>query len=294
MKRWNEIIKIIKISFAFLFVIAICFFSFREDSVCKSVQKMSTEERFFLEYFFRALLLYEGGAHVLTGKKPAALGDFFSPELEKVIFFGNRLLKKEILLKKGYETWKKYQDLFPMTRYVLICNEDKNEELFHILLVHREKFLGEVARNIEDFRRVLGAHMTPELILSSIIQKKESCYEALNQHSALEGIILGFGKHNSWLFYRRDLLDNRNFDFKYIPKKHELIENEINKINGKLKCLNSERNKLYFAALPRFLFDPEDTETRDLLLKYTQSRKEFTRHYRKGNFLEGILRELTS
>lgn len=289
-----KLLKTLKVSFAFLFVIAICFFLFREDSVCKSVRKMSTEERFFLDYFFRALLLREGGAHVLMGTKPAVVGDFFAPELDKTMFFGNRFLKKDTLLKKGYETWKKYQDLFPMTRYVLICNEDKSGELFHILLVHREKFLGEVGRNIEDFRRVLGAHMTPELVLSSIIQKKASCYEALNQHSALEGIILGFGKHNSWLFYRRDLLDNRNLDFQYIPKKHELIENEINKINGKLQFFNSERNKLYFAALPRFLFDREDAETQDLLQKYFQSRREFTRHHRKGNFLEEILRELTS
>jgi hypothetical protein len=287
----------ILISWFVLTVVVICFvwnFSLRGDSINNTLRKMSAAERFFLDYFFRELLLKEGGAYVLSGTKPAALGDFFSPKLDQILFYGNRFFKKEVILKKGYDTWNKYRNFFPMTRYVIVCNSDKNGELFHVIFINRERFCREIMGNIEDFKNVLGSNITPESVLKKIIEDSKSCYEVLDYHSGLEGVILGFGKHNAWLFHRRDLLSNRNGDYRLVPKKHELIEKELNIINEKFESPYQMKSKLLFATMPCFFYDSQHAETAELNEKYSQDRKEFTRLCRTGNFLEIVLRKLTS
>ena len=55
----------------------------RQDGVVAALSRIPSDEKWFLDYFFRQLILVDGGAYVLYGSKPAVLGDFFSPTLEK-------------------------------------------------------------------------------------------------------------------------------------------------------------------------------------------------------------------
>jgi hypothetical protein len=60
------------------------------------------------------------------------------------------------------------------------------------------------------------------------MEKKYLC-EVINHHQALLGMLLGYGRHNAWLFHRRDVLE-----YGFIPKRLELFEKEIQQINEKL------------------------------------------------------------
>ena len=265
-----------------------------DKNVAIALKKIPNEERVFLDYFFRELMLTDFLAYVLYGTKPAALAGYFGPQ-----YYFYRLFwissKKDILFKKGFEIWKKYEHLFPHTNYILLHRKiDCQEDLFHVLLINKKRFLKEVEENLEDFKRVMGNQITPEIVLKKFITEEKSLYDTVNQHSALEGLLLGFGSHNSWLFYQRDILQNRNEDFQYVPRRVDLYQNDLDQINEQLEYPVHEKCELNFVSLPCFLYDSSHQETEEFLAKYKEQRKKFMNKYQKGDFLEETLKKLIS
>ncbi len=267
--------------------------SIRDEDVCVSLKNIPPNEQWVLEYFFRQLLLRDGGAYVLNGTKPAALGDFGPPSLREVPFFGWRFFRTNSLLKKGCETWKKYQHLFPHGNYTILCLEDQKSNGCHIALINNKQFICIIEENIEDFRAVLGSKMSASSLLEGLAKKEQTLYQLLQDHSGLLGIILGYGKHNASLFYQRALIENQINTCQFAPKKFDLIEAKFNALNVKLQPVNQTKpSKLLFALSPAFIFDPHHPETQKLLTQYTRQKKEFTTAYGRGNFLETTLRNL--
>lgn len=295
MRYGDARLKMIKIGIAFLCLltmIAGIFFSLRmlspkEDAVCKALRKIPPDEKWFLDYFFRNLLLRDGAACVLNGCKPAGVSSFFGPEYYKsTILWGG--FKRSTLFRKGHEIWKKYQHLFPSSNYCFCYYEDKEEDELDVFLINKNFFLSSVTSHIEEFKKVLGSSITPARLLDLIIDKKKSLTEILNHDRTLLGIILGYGKHNASLFHRRYVLENA------FIKRHDLLEKEIKKINERLQSHHNEKSHLLFSFLPNFVCDPTHPETQELHNGYIQQRKEFNELYRNGNFLEVTLKKITS
>lgn len=262
--------------------------SLRKDIVSIALEKMTSDEKWLLDFFFRNHLLRDSGAFVLKGCKPVGLSDFLGPKyyLPTIHWRGYR---RSTLFKRGYEIWKKYQHMFPSIHYcICYCEDDDDDQGFDVYLINRKNFLNIVSENIEEFKSALGSTITPETLLEKMIYEEKPLTEILHGNAKLLGIILGYGKHNSQLFHRREMLKKG-----FIPKKLDLVKQEIAVINKKLQFHNYQRNHLIFAALPTFVFDPMHRETQELHGKYKQERKEFTILYKNGNFLETTLRMLT-
>jgi len=263
--------------------------SLKKDTVSIALKEMTSDEKWFLDFFFRNHLLRDSGAFVLKGCKPVGLSDFLGPEyyLPTIHWRGYR---RSALFKRGYEIWKKYQHMFPSINYCICYREDEedDDQGFYVYLINKKNLLNIVSENIERFRFNLGTDVTPEILLEKIINEKKLLTEILHGNAELLGIILGYGKHNSQLFYRRETLKKE-----FIPKKLNLVEEEIAEINKKLQFHNHQRNHLIFASLPTFVFDPMHQGTQELNDKYKQQRKEFTNLYKNGDFLETTLRVLT-
>lgn len=275
------------------------YFSFKfphrpEDNVIRvALSNIPSDEKWALDYFFRSLLLRDGGAYVLNGTKPATVGDFGAPSLREVAFFGWRLFRTSVLLKRGYEIWMKYRHLFPHSNYAILCLENKEFDRFHIVLVNKKRFACVIEENLNEFRAVLGPGMTTEALLDELAKEKQSLYQLLNDHSGLLGIILGYGKHNAWLFYQREQIESQIDTCQFLPKRFDLMESELNALNGKFQLVDQKRkSRLLFASSPSFVFDPQHPETQELLAQYKQQRKELTEFYGNGSFLEIALRKL--
>jgi len=264
--------------------------SFKKDAVSIALGEMTSDEKWFLDFFFRNHLLRDSGAYVLKGCKPVGLSDFLGPKyyLSTVYWRG---YKRSVLFKKGYEIWKKYQHMFPSISYCICYRKDEedDDQGFDVYLINKKNVLSVVSKNIEEFQAHLGPDITPEILLEKIINEGKPLTEILHGNAELLGMILGYGKHNSQLFYRREILKKE-----FTPKKLDLIAEEIAEINKKLQCRSHRRNHLIFASLPTFVFDPTHQETQELNDKYEQQRKEFTNLYKNGKFLETTLRVLTS
>ena len=295
LRRGDEL-KIIKNRTSLLFLACIiggAFFLLRllppkEIAISKILSKIPLEEKWFLDYFFRTLLLKDSGAFVLNGTKPAGCSDFLGPQYHQYTIHW-RGYNKSTLFRKGYETWKKYEHLFPSTSFCFSYYEDTDDDLIDVTLINKSLFLKAISDNIEDFKAVLGSDITPEILLEKIISKQAPLEKVLNHHPCLIGIVLGFGKHNSSLFYRRSLLE-KEFNL----KKQDLIEQEVDKLKEKQQFSDCKSDILLFSSLPRFAFDPTHPETQELHNKYTQQRKKFTNLHQHGTFLEVTLKNLVS
>jgi hypothetical protein len=265
----------------------------KEDAICRALREIPQNEKWFLEYFFRNLLLREGGACVLSGSKSAVESSFLCPQYYQstIHWMG---YNNSTLVKKGYEIWKKYQHLFPSSNYFFCDGGGWGNEGMDVFLINKKSFTRVIAKSIEDFKNVLGPNITPEEILDRIINGRKYLCEVINHHQALLGILFGYGRHNAWLFHRRDVLE-----YEFIPKRLDLFEKEIEQINEKLRVKSCKRRDyrrdyLTFSSLPTYASDPTHPETRELHAGYRQQRKKFTHLYKHGNFLEVTLRRITS
>lgn len=256
-------------------VACLCYNLPKKDNVSQVLSKMSFEEKVFLEYFFRELLLKDNGIYVLNGAKPAAITGYFDNQYYFDRLFWNSF-KRDVLLKRGIEVWKKYACQIPTNHYSILCTENREENGFQILLMNNERFLRELSS--EDFVKEVTSASE---VLAKLVNEKKVLSEAVNNHAALEGILLGFGRHNSWLFYQREIEN-----YGYIPKKMN-----SKGVSKKLQFPTNEPNQLLFTRLPCYLSETGHPESDALKKDYLRQRKELTRFYRDGNFLEKVLRK---
>ena len=128
-------------------------------------------------------------------------------------------------------------------------------------------------------------------------------------HSALIGLLYGFGRANAHLYYKIDqlrgeiqkwLLPPFNFlaqDFS-APPEFQVLQNEYAESLGRLKPFPPEEDPLCLSTLtafplPCFGADLTHPETEQIMEYYTKVRQEVVHAYSQGDFLEVTLCKFT-
>lgn len=244
-------------------------------SIEATLSSMSKEDYAALDCFFRRMLLQDQFAYVLFGDKPVALSDYSIydgsyPSMGELVV---SLCRANIQRKYGCTVWEKYKNHFRMKNYLLLTQEDESNNCVSIVIINKKNFLRKFNQNSDIFCRILGKEMTGKKLLQQIeiegILKKET----LNNSEELLGILLGFGKKNSWLYQREQEFE--------IEKQTQLIQDPV-------------KTSFLFMKFIAFRVDPNDPETKELKKKYTKQRKEITKIYRENKFLETTLKRLCS
>lgn len=139
------------------------------------------------------------------------------------------------------------------------------------------------------FQRKLGRSVTPDKILYQLESAEDVLEDILKGNEDLLGILLGFGKHNSQLYQKRQNLDKIRgqppFDFNKVK--------EIYKI--KLTSFLHESHDdplLQFIQLPYFVEDRNHPESIQVREKYITTQKKLCNIYSEGRFLEITLEAL--
>lgn len=276
-----------------------------EDLSTKSIpeilQKMPIKEKERLEYFFRYFFVVEFLGYVLFGQKPCAISSHYRtlgslsnihPHVIMSFFVPSNLRRK-----KGYEVWLKYKDLFPMDNFVF--KEEINpwtKEDTLVLVLNKQFFIKTVKENLSDFEGVLNKKIDPEAFFEEA-KEKPLLSDVLKFHEGLIGIICGYGRDNSWQFYKEKSGLTDKFILKS-PWKNNSVYRHIKRLIGFIGCINQLLGRfsqdLNLTFLPRFKAIEGTAETEQLTSRYVECRKMMIDFYRGKDFLETTLNLLSA
>jgi FKBP-type peptidyl-prolyl cis-trans isomerase len=175
-----------KAFFIFIFYIGSC-----------NALELSSNQGVVLEKFFRIMVENSEAGYVLYNKKPVCihgyhLKDHFTQEndfhLESVC------IKEGALILKEFGLTSHDADII-----IHVYNDEDSlaNNSVHLLFINKKLFIETVQESIALFQYVLGPDITPEALLSQLIDPNKNFHSVLKDDKALIGILLGFGTQNS-------------------------------------------------------------------------------------------------
>ncbi len=291
-----------------VFILVPCFFYIRnwnKEAIDIKLKKISQYERKHLDLFFRSCFARDGLGYTLFGDKPMTVVGYSRPKsTSKNIddFFDSifsSFSSENLWRYCGWEIFHKYKDYFPITKYGIVkCKNFIENDYTAILFINKKNVLETITTHLADFKMVLGQKITPEKLLEKILHSDDVFGDTLKNHQGLIGTLLGYGRHNAWLFHRREelepLIGLRRFSLKKIPE--QTSKEELNSLNQKLQIFD-DRGILDFnfliLSLPGFAADSDAGETKQLKVKYERQYRDIIHRFQEGDFLEITLKQLT-
>ncbi|MGE0198885.1 MAG: hypothetical protein AB7S94_09040 [Simkaniaceae bacterium] len=256
-------------------------FLFSAHSKESLLETLSTEEKCVLSSFFKTLLVDSEGGFVLLGEKPMCVEGVFSEE-NIIVSLGNKLHKKSIYLKKGYQIWEKFNTNEKNQNIFLRMSDVYSDQWKEIALINKKHFLRVVEENLPLFQYVLGPNTTPENLFDEYMQTKVSIGKLLKEDRVLIGMILGFGTQNALMGSRLENLEEQqaseqSLGFSSLEEEHLKLKKE-----AKLSTTFSQ------AKIPLFLaFDNNETES--LVTNYAKTSQKIEKLLTSENFLTEVL-----
>ena len=191
--------------------------------------------------------------------------------------------------QRGWEVWQKYKHLFPIEKYVFVQQGDLDiPEMTTIFLVNKKAMLSTINRHFKEFRKVLGKDFNLSKIMGSFSKKTNTFDKNIKHHPALLGILLGYGKRNSWRYWeigelRMQAKTNQSINCKLVNAQATFAPI--------FKEPYPELGRPIF--LPMFMCDQKTEKNKKLRKKYQQQRIDIDRKYQGNDFLEVTLMKLT-
>lgn len=242
----------------------------------KTTINMSRWEAGFLESFFRHSICCDQWGYTLFGCKPLAFSG-------KSRFFSSlaSILPPEYCMRKG---WKVLQKLHLSHPNFAIWSEkaswSKNVDCIYI--AHR-KSISEVLRLYnQDFCELAHHDYIDADELFQNIPKHSLMRDKLNQNETLLGILLGYGRDNSYLFC------NKMVNHKDLNIWDQEIEQPIIKRCFK-KLITFRDPEISDMLFPQFIGNKNSEETSTLKHRYLEVRQKIIDYYYGKSFLETTL-----
>lgn len=283
----------------------------------KSLKSLNSEEKLYLESFFRTMLTNSEGGFVLTGSKPVCMEGILSPDKIHVRQIGTKSHRRSVDLCEGYRIWKKYFESIPSQKLIICCKDHPDHmysDWIHLMWINPQKLIEVVQNNLPLFQYVLGPQVTPTSFLNYLTDPSQD----IPHDYTLTGIFLGFGSQNALYYRRLELIQKQIFSRENPPFN---LKNERLKIPnlGYLGCENIEAFdtepafsystlreeyesleemgtssvEIFPSSLfkiPLFAVYKKDQETVDILSRYQMDKKMIENLLLKPDFLEQTLK----
>lgn len=247
-----------------------------QSPVQQELSSIPIHDRITLEKFFQIFVTADGLGYTLFGNKPICLTAYFAP-----VPLGNRLRGcYSDSIKRGWETWQKYEKHFPHPRYLIFEESEKiDDTVVHtIYVLDKIKVITTINQHHVLFQKELGRRMDAENILSSIEQSHTLAI--LNHHEGLLGILLGYGEESAMKYHQRNLVWESG-----LPLSYE--EGDLQPTTALLPHF------IYPTIQPiHFVGNLKSPEVISILKQNLKEREYLLETYSKGNFLEITLAQL--
>jgi hypothetical protein len=244
--------------------------------------RMSRREARRLDYFFRKLMIKQPFAFTLIGSKPVSMTSFrnsltpFSPSNYRFVL--------------GRRTWEKYKHHFIQGKIRYWTEKDLSMEGISLIVIADFEQLNEIVHeHQQDFEEVLS-----EGNLDKLLQIRPFFSKALQNHDALIGMVLGFGKKNSWLYHRKFKdyfkwkIEEKLDSSRHLPSIWGgVIEQQARNLFMKSWTLRTWTAE--DMILPSLVGDPDSEESKLLKQKYLTTREALIAFYKDKPFLEATL-----
>ena len=253
----------------------------REGAVHTLSLPVKDKKRLFC--FMRLLFAEDNFAYTLLGSKPVSWACYEKPlPFVNLSTFHGSLKEYSRTLRIGWKTWSKYRHLFPSTLFWAEGLKSSSGWV-SILIVNEEQFDQVVRNHKQDFQDVLQREIMDGFQLLQEAKDHSLIKKVLKGHQALIGIVLGYGRDNSWEFMKR--AEKREF-FKWVwDEKDEEIPGKIyTKLGGRNieECLERE-------SCPSFAGYPHSEESMALKKEYLLTQQKIIHYYKDKDFLEATL-----
>lgn len=281
---------------------------------------ITSDEKKELSAFFEEIILKDSFGYTIFGDKPISFAAY-----NTATYIDNFDDCSFLVLERGGEIWKKYADLFPNSNFIFKFESFVKDGRQEIYLINKKAVYSVVSDHIEIFKKNLGDDdFSPEKLLLALENKDTTIQGILHDNEGLFGILLGFGYKNSFAFQRKyevisaiqymllhplslplgnEAMLQEHFllltmrmpassSVKYeniTISTCESLFNEFLTLKKELKSFHDKQSSLELFSLPSFMALSNDSETQVLLENYTKTRREMTRAYSHGNFLEVTL-----
>lgn len=236
-----------------------------------------------LFYFMRELFAEDSFAYTILGSKPVSWETYQnSLPFVNLPKFLDSFSRYHRTLRLGWKTWLKYRHLFPSTIFFAESSK-RHPESVSILIINEEQFNHIVNSNKQDFQNVLQREIVDGFQLLRESMDRSLMNEVLEGHQALMGIVLGYGRNNSWAFLEKS-------------KKHEPLgwvweETNEEKSEEILQYTSSTdiENCIAPQSLPSFAGIPNTEESMALKREYLLTKQKVIDYYKDKDFLEATL-----
>lgn len=189
----------------------------------------------------------------------------------------------------GWKTWKKYETHFSHPCFSIVKENRKNGDSL-LVFINNMEFKRTIASYKGDFDAILQRSIEPDQVLSDA-ESQPLFSGVLQNNDFLIGILLGYGRENSWLYYLNHQLpaSSKKMTSFVEPDESERFSKYIafHGVWGFAKgSLFSDISKI---QLPGFVVDSNDLETIELREKYSADRRRIIAYFDRRNFLDATL-----
>ena len=254
--------------------------SIEDLSKKSSIVRMTRRDAGQLTDFFTELMISESLIYTLAGKKPLSFTCCRQPGSS---FSSFSIPNLRVIL--GWRTWKKYRHHFENPRIKFWKEKSpwvKGNFLF--VLADIKQCQEEIEQNYDDFTINLGQASIDAQEIFCKAGNVPFFKDILNKHDALIGILLGYGRGNSWLYYNR----NESLKFVKLPFIWDSSrEQEIS--NYYWKYITLQKLDMSDLLLPIFVGDPDSAESEKLKKRYLDTREKIKSFYKGKDFLSATL-----
>jgi hypothetical protein len=237
----------------------------------EGLQKLSLQERIYLEKFFEEAVERDQAAHVLyfTNKAVCLTGPVLKDRDKSF---------KDVQLLKGWVIFKKNEHLFPHPNFLFsesIFKPDNDFRVLHIYIINKNTLTKCLNQNLDLFRELIPNFSIEEFI--ALLEQGMPLPALLRDNEELLGVLLGFGTESSKAF-RENTCDVQPFA--------AVQTEEYQRID--LKCPKD------CAISPVvFMGNPNSKEVQALSSIYEEELAQFWEYYRNSKeHLKVILRRL--
>lgn len=241
------------------------------------LENIPVEHQQNIRYLFHHIFLQQDGVYTIFGDKPvSSAGSFLIPKWEAT------LIGYPGKLGKAWESWQKYKHKFPISKFVIIGEKYPSKKsgtvAIYIYIINKEKFIETINNHLSLFENILKNKINPEKFLDEIATEKISLLKSIHHKEMLFGLLLGYGRHNAYLYERSKQSRHARILF---PQKLTL------------SCCGEEYHPMMIVNPLTFKGDLDNPETEILCKKYKGLHKKISYIYSKGDLLELTLSQLT-